>query len=76
MEEKRIIDEFGVILVGVQRHRACGGVLPLSTQDETTAMVLRTWIIDKLIPLSKLQFTVSEPYLDELMYYVNLRLVV
>lgn len=75
MEEERIIDEFGVILVGIQRHGACGGVLPLFTQDEWTAIMLRTWVINKLVPLSKLGVTVSDPYLDEQTYYVDLRLM-
>lgn len=73
--EERIIDEFGVILVGIQHRGACGGALPLYTQEEMTAIKLRIWVIERLIPASKMQFTVGEPYLDELTYYVDLRLI-
>lgn len=72
--EERVIDEFGVILVGVHHRGARGGALPLYTQDEMTAIRLRKWVIEKLIPASGLQFTVSEPYLDELTYHIDLRL--
>lgn len=73
--EELIINEFGLILEGIRRHGACGGALPLFTQDEMTATKLRKWVIEQLIPASKIQFTVGDPYLDELTYYIDLRLV-
>ena len=70
---EQIIDEFGMILYGMKHHRACGGALPLFTDDKNLALEHRTWVMTQLIPASKMTFNVGDVYLENGVYYIDLR---
>lgn len=70
---EQIIDEFAMILYGMDHHRACGGALPLFTDDKDLARERRTWVMMDLIPASKTTLKAGTIYRSEGTYYIDLR---